>query len=1232
MAQDDTVRKLADMTDEGAFERLATAVLRQSDSRFRSLSHPGVNADGKTVKSPVDGIAFVPGANPAQMIAVHHTICAAKDLEKKWLHDPATVVPRGKSKRPTAPAGDIVKTVEIVAEERKRTPDVQATLILTTNQEPGETLVRNVHAAAAAAGITIDIWARSRLADVLDNEPRGQWLRRQFLGIDQVQLSKEMLTELSQRSLELSKPPDRPDAWVERALDRAIGDADDEQIVFVIGESGSGKSIACYKRLSANAAAGGFSIILTDEAIASSLSLEQALEKSLLQLHPSLIAGCGGTALQLSRSDRRLMVAIEDINRSGLGAALIEKVARWQSDKSKDGTSSWQLLCPVWPQVMSSLGDEARKRINSRAIVGTVFSPEEGAEAVERRRALGGRPVTRLEAASISEALGHDPLLIALHDPASTPDTAQTIGQFIETSLQRLAATKGEFSAAEYGQALGALATTMLLNRQMEPGWIELLAWPALTSHAASLRHLVHQGEIVRLTGPSTSEKLAFRHDRVREWLLAGAASEFLRANSMPTDIAAEPYFAEIFGLALTREDASASAVSMMASHNALALFCAVRHLPRAAPSVQTGIISALETWLGRTSANVRGERYLRWEAMRTLAEAEGPHVRPFVARFDDNSWNALRARYRNGDLMGGIGLCLQIEPGVSVAGHEAFLDHVKTRFGANLVSALAATLSKEQLDETIRIGALRLAGHIGEPALAAAVRACWHNHVSRDQHLDEYLWACAQCVDDDPASLLGPVCDGWATLPDTTKDKGMPSPRDDLAAHNVRWAFHKRLPERAIRYFIERAAGPDLRWPITYMLHGLDQPDAVEFVVRELAATDERLEGTNSFSPFGMSANGDWQRRQEETGRAMSVASRKRLLDIWQDQTAGKHLRKQAFRIWAATHRAGDIDILRTVPNADALADNALWQRLRLGDREAIPAMIVKLSADDRGYWWQLGRYIWSDDVTKALDEALERRGAALGAAGSAAVKRADADAFLSEMVMRLPTAEADALLNKHWDHLAASHYYVIAALYVATPALQAHVAASIKAASEPKELLRHLSIRFGHKRSGHPGLFRSEQIEAVVPYLDLVDEMDIYHLWNACNEHGWFDLRRTYLDPRLPSKVRDRVYLDEGRVLKALDEFLAKNDPWLDHWLDEFRKSGASLDDIMALIARWLEQKSSIDALEIASRAVLHLGERRHLGLLKAVKIDPGERAAAIVADTEFGVKRRTLRHPNG
>jgi hypothetical protein len=34
----------------------------EAEPRYAALSHPGVNADGRTVKAPLDGIAFVPGA------------------------------------------------------------------------------------------------------------------------------------------------------------------------------------------------------------------------------------------------------------------------------------------------------------------------------------------------------------------------------------------------------------------------------------------------------------------------------------------------------------------------------------------------------------------------------------------------------------------------------------------------------------------------------------------------------------------------------------------------------------------------------------------------------------------------------------------------------------------------------------------------------------------------------------------------------------------------------------------------------------------------------------------------------------------------------------------------------------------------------------------------------------------------------------------------------------------
>jgi hypothetical protein len=71
MTPRDTVQALAAMTDEGLFERVATAVLREADPLCVALSHPGVNAEGMTRKAPLDGIGFVPGANPPHLVAAH---------------------------------------------------------------------------------------------------------------------------------------------------------------------------------------------------------------------------------------------------------------------------------------------------------------------------------------------------------------------------------------------------------------------------------------------------------------------------------------------------------------------------------------------------------------------------------------------------------------------------------------------------------------------------------------------------------------------------------------------------------------------------------------------------------------------------------------------------------------------------------------------------------------------------------------------------------------------------------------------------------------------------------------------------------------------------------------------------------------------------------------------------------------------------------------------------------
>ncbi|PPQ45367.1 hypothetical protein [Rhodopseudomonas palustris] len=219
----------------------------------------------------------------------------------------------------------------------------------------------------------------------------------------------------------------------------------------------------------------------------------------------------------------------------------------------------------------------------------------------------------------------------------------------------------------------------------------------------------------------------------------------------------------------------------------------------------------------------------------------------------------------------------------------------------------------------------------------------------------------------------------------------------------------------------------------------------------------------------------------------------------------------------------------------------------------------------------------------------------------------------------------EAEKLLLKHWDHLQYYNYYVQAALYAATPRLLKFVQEVVKNTDEQDKVFEHISIHYGVRTHGRVGVTRREQVEALVPYLDMLAELDIFTFWQVCNDRGWYDLRKKYFDARINKKY-GHVYIDEEGVLAALDRRIEH--PYLiDHDIEHFQKAGMSLTDVMTIIRKWLESKKSLPALKVAALAVQHAGQRHDLKVLD-VAVEPKEAADAIRFNASFAVHRRTLR----
>lgn len=1222
-----TAQALAAITDEGFFEQLATAILREDCPIYRSLAHTGINVRGMTVKSPVDGICFVQGAEPPHMIAIHHTITARKDLRKKWLHDPSTVKPR-KSLGPSAPPGDLIKTAELVAEERARIPNLCATLVLTTNEDPDEALIRAVEAEGRNRGLEIDLWPRSRLTHFLDNKPTGQWLRYSLLGIEQEQLSAELFHELSQKSLEYHCLLDNMATWIPRILDTTLNTGLRRDVTFLMAGSGLGKSVACYRKLVAHVESGGYGIILPHEAVASATTLEQAVMKGLHQLQPSLAANLM-TPFSFCSSDHPLFLVVEDINRSGQTKLLVEKIAGWSHHSTEDANgqpSCWNLVCPLWPEVLATLSDSAKKRIGPLIITAGGFTEKEGRDAVLARARLNDRKLSALNATAISRALGHDPLLIALHDQDAAPAPHNIISQFVEGVLSRASAETKELPAAEYRQALRVLAGEMILNRQINLAWHEVHSWSRL--HAEPLRlisRLAHQGELIRFTGPSDDQRISFRHDRVRDWLLADAIAELDRCNLLTEEVVAEPYFAEVMGAALVWGKPKSSFLQRVVAANPLALFHSLRLIGQASEPGRQAILQKINEWLDDPATHSLSNRHLRWEALAMLAGTDAPEVPALVHKFRDKTTNGDLARLRNGDISGGIELCIHMEPGLGAPWRDRQIEHAKFHHGHNLIKKLENLLRLAELNSAERKGSLRLAGHIADPRLTLAIKTCWTSDGNRNDHIADYLWAFAECCGDDPARFLGPVCDAWAALPKQSNIEGLLSPRDALASHELRWAFHKWPPIAAIDYFIERGAQDELRWPITYMLHGMDHPRAVFFVVQELAAIRRRMEGTDSFFPFLMSAKDDWRRAQEDNGRPMSKTSRDLLLGLWRDETNDKHLRIQAFSFWAATQESDDLIVLRTAQTSGNLADKILWERLIRNDQQAIPTMVEKLAEDSYGHWWQCGRHLWSPELTEVLNNFLGKRGIQAKRTWGETL---ESDWITCEMLMRLSESEAERLLLTHWDHLRFCPAFVQAAFYVSTSCLVEAAQTAINDCPEPGQLLEHLSYCFGLRVKGHPGLTREAQVHTLAPYLHFLSSMCIGALWEACNDRGWFALRRQFLDEHLQPPFLHRKW-DQERVVTEFDKMVAeKHQSWIDHFIDEFLKTDVSWAEILATMARWMDERGSLEALRLVAAAIEHRGSREDLGVLKSYEAMPNTEAWQLIADTQYAVYRRSIR----
>ena len=851
-----TSEELEKITDTSKFELLATAVLCKAEKDYRAILHSGLNAQGQPRKSPVDGFCRVHNSNPPHFILVEHTI--ESKLPKKWLFDHRTVTPSKrdrKMKLSESDDGDLLKAGQLSSTYKAEFPDAIFTVVLTTNQGLQPNFYLEVEKKAKELGVSVDFWDRSRIARFLDTETEGQWLRKEYLGIEAEMLSENLLRALCYKSLEQYQKQflTSPDRWVSRHIDQQVEKAVENQncsISLLIGNSGSGKSAAAYQVAKKYLEEGGYSLWLSENVLGSSDSLENALDKALHDLYPSLMSDAGNAALKLLKDGKRLLLIADDVNRTNSPANLLQKLINWskpfpsQDSNTKTTSSNQLLICPVWSDIVRKI----TPKIDGITWISNVFvgtmSGEEGLEAVKDALLRNRIELTNAEVNSLAEKLGNDPILIGLFDNLLPKIEYGKLSQVAENAIDSFISEVienmvGDLLPIEYRSALLCLTTQMLLQRRFNPTWSDIKNWLDNSSEELqALRKLVENEKLCKLEG----KKLVFRHDRIREFLLVESMGQLLNENaSEPLDIFWEPYYAEIIGQAIIQYPQSEEFLQELCAQLPLALVEALNYSNTSENYLK--IVDIVENWLCRNIENDVIPESLINAVYTSLMKVGSPSILKITEPLPYNRATLL-TRLRNGCTKSGIRYLAHSNinffvPLVQDSVYEEILNHANFYHKATLLTDLQQVLKSTSIKDIKRDGALTLAGFLKSIELETDIITCWQLSEDKSFTLRSALWAATQCFRDESLSLLEPLFAYWSEIPNEANDKHKYSQNwftsDETFQSQL--MLSRKLRPIFIKYFLSQSKKYEsLSLTILEMLSCVDDADVIEYIVRKIS------------------------------------------------------------------------------------------------------------------------------------------------------------------------------------------------------------------------------------------------------------------------------------------------------------------------------------------------------------------------------------------------------------
>lgn len=1156
---------LANITDAGLFERLASDVLRVAEPEiYKSISHQGMNPQGKTIKAPLDNVgwSYVNGEN--RVVAVAHTTTSRNDLETKWLRDLNNVTPR-KGGKATGSDGDLVKAIKELVKIRQDNPELKARLALMCNSEEPQTIRIQAHQLASKHNIELEIWSNSRIASFLDIDPNGQTIRHKYFDVLPTVLSYEELLRIG--SLSTLHLNFKQELFVER------DDIKFQSLNLVIGTSGSGKTTICTNHILKKLDKRQPVLVLREENIQNSLNLDEAIEKELLRYSDRLIKGAGGKALELCSSENPLILLIEDINNTNNTEQLIQKINSWASNEKRIN-----ILCPVWYQKISTLSLKLKEELSTNGFSYLYldnYTDEQALEALKKRCQLDEVDIDDLTLKHIAKQIGNDPLLLDLFNYRVGGATDKILEDFIVNTLENIANQKEKFRDDLEKTLLKSISYS-IFNKINEINLNQLSSF-LTRDEKSDLINIVDDGRIIRL---DDKNNIIFRHDKIKFLLMAQAIQHTLEADEY-LEVLTDPYFSETVGLSCFLASLDVKKLNLLMHHNFLIGVYAYYYAIKSNSEYSNDCLNAISNWLKNEENQNLGKITLRFKSLTILNELVHPSVARLLELYpkQDHQHVYYECGFKNGNLIDGIKWIKFFRFGVNYLQVPLVIDFIVKKYKNNFKNKIIEILEDKNTDIFIVNSLFIIIGYIGDKDYLESIKLALDNIKEEEKDYLYIFWVLSRICDESSVELLDTVLNYWNNLSEE-KNQYQSSPKDSFIRYTLDFKFKYYLPtQSSIDYLLNYAKKNDLKNYILFLLRLVDHPDVLEAQVNKLADWDRR--GRHTWRLIA-----DDVARSFEEGKSLSHSSKNRLKEIFINEKNNSFARKHALSIWVSSPDDGDLEILQTISNEDEIYDRVLMAKAQYKDLSIVDELVVKIRESDSNYWWQVIRHIWHEKFELILEERIS-------------TINEDNCWLLDEIFEKISISKSEQLLEEYWEHINQYDIFIHIALLVATEKLVSLVSNSLHGRNLD-ECFKYFNCRWGFKNKARKGIYRYEQVMAIRPYIQYLDDLSKRDLFEICLEKGWKDFAIQFVGPLLPNERPNYLKIDTTRLSQEVDEGKIT---WSDRWLDDCIRQGWNKNESITIMIDWLKNNYSDLAVDILSSNLEYLGSRNDFLILKEI-----------------------------